>query len=143
MGLTQYRPIREGKLDEFVSAEHHCKHVGKNPTKNYIRQFLVDGGIFSTQEEGERCDYLLLNDTSAPPRAYYIELKGSDIKKAISQVDTTVKKLSPSLPGYDTYRRVIYRTGSHDIHDSAILRWKRQHRDRVIIHSTEYMENIS
>lgn len=143
MDLEHYEPLRKGKYPKFVSVENGCKHIGHNPTGDDIRQFRVDGGIFTTPEEGERCDYLLLNDTSTPPRAYYIELKGSNIKKAISQIDTTVQKLSSSLPEYDIYRRIVYHTGSHDVNHSYVLRWKAQYSGRAIIKSSVLEENIS
>ena len=48
-----------------------------DPAPAYIRQFKVDGEIFKKGAAEEKCDYLLLNDDAH--KAYYIELKGSDI----------------------------------------------------------------
>lgn len=43
--------------------------------------------------EGIRCDYMyLIKDTEI-----YIELKGQDIKHAIDQLETTIKKLSSNI----------------------------------------------
>ena len=86
----------------------------------------------------ERCDYLLVNDDAKT--SYYIELKGSDLSKAIRQIENTIKLIAPSLSGYAVFRRIIYHTGSHNVRASDVLRWKAKH--KVVIKGREYSENI-
>lgn len=86
----------------------------------------------------ERCDYLFLNDEAAT--SYYIELKGSDLPKAIRQIENTIKLLSPSLPGYAVLRRIVYHTGSHNVHASEVLRWKARY--KAVVKERAYSENI-
>lgn len=93
---------------------------------------------FSTDQGKERCDYLLLNDEAAI--SYYIELKGSDLPKAIRQIENTIKLLSPSLPGYAVLRRIVYHTGSHNVHASEVLRWKARY--KADVKERAYSENI-
>ena len=95
-------------------------------------------GKFSEGPGEERCDYLLLNDEAAT--SYYIELKGSDLPKAIRQIENTIKLLSPSLPGYAVLRRIVYHTGSHNVHASEVLRWKARY--KAVVKEREYSENI-
>ena len=112
-------PYREGTHLSFVSSENQCKHIGKNPGRHAVRQFKVDGEVFPKGATPQRCDYLLLNDTKKT--SYYIELKGSDIPKATQQIDSTVAMLSPSLPGYKIFRRIVYKSGTHKIEESSVL----------------------
>ena len=82
--INDYKPFREGRHPVFTSPENGCKHIGNNTKRQYVRHFKVDGEVFRGPGE-ERCDYLLLNDEAAT--SYYIELKGSDLPKAIRQIE--------------------------------------------------------
>lgn len=140
MNINDYTPRRSGTYTEFVSSENGCKHIGRNVSGHEIRQFKIDGEVIAKNADTVRCDYLLLNDEAK--RAYYIELKGSDLEKAIQQIDATVRMLQDSLTGYATYRRIIYFSGTTDIKGSAVQRWKAKH-PTAIIRRRFYSEAIS
>ena len=95
------------------------KHIANNKDRSRVRHFKVDEEII---KDGEKCDYLLLNDDRMD--AYFIELKGSDILKAIDQVERTSTVLQKSLSGYDLYYRIIYKSGTHSIHSPKVNKWK-------------------
>lgn len=135
--INDYKPFRTGQYPVFTSSENGCRHIGNNTKRQYVRHFKVDGEIFTGTVE-TRCDYLLLNDDTKT--AYYIELKGSDLSKAIQQIENTIKLLSPSLPGYAVLRRIVYHTGSHNVHASEVLRWKARY--KAVVKEREYSENI-
>ena len=135
--IKDYTPFREGKHPVFSSSENGCRHIGNNVRRQYIRHFKIDGEVFRSSGE-ERCDYLLVNDDAKT--SYYIELKGSDLSKAIRQIENTIKLIAPSLSGYAVFRRIIYHTGSHNVRASDVLRWKAKH--KVVIKGREYSENI-
>ena len=135
--INDYKPFREGNHSAFPSSENGCRHVGNNTKRQYVRHFKVDGEVFRGPGE-ERCDYLLLNDEAAT--SYYIELKGSDLPKAIRQIENTIKLLSPSLSGYAVLRRIVYHTGSHNVHASEVLRWKARY--KAVVKERAYSENI-
>ena len=122
ININGCRPYREGRHQTFTSSEKRCTHVGKNIDRNEVRQFKVDGEVLQAGDTDSRCDYLLLNDEKQS--SYYIELKGSDLKKAIQQIEDTISMISPSIPTYTIFRRIIYRTGSHNVHDSEVTFWK-------------------
>ena len=140
MNINDYTPRRSGTYAEFVSSENGCKHIGRNVSGHEIRQFKIDGEVIAKNADTVRCDYLLLNDEAK--RAYYIELKGSDLEKAIQQIEATVRMLQDSLTGYATYRRIIYFSGTTDIKGSAVQRWKAKH-PTAIIRRRLYSEAIS
>ena len=124
--IKDYTPFREGKHPVFSSSENGCRHIGNNVSRQYIRHFKIDGEVFRSSGE-ERCDYLLVNDDAKT--SYYIELKGSDLSKAIRQIENQAG-----------FRRIIYHTGSHNVRASDVLRWKAKH--KVVIKEREYPENI-
>ena len=140
MNINDYTPCRSGTYAEFVSSENGCKHIGRNVSGHEIRQFKIDGEVIAKNADTARCDYLLLNDEAK--RAYYIELKGSDLEKAIQQIEATVQMFQTSLPGYTTYKRIIYFSGTTDIKGSAVQRWKAKH-PTAIIRRRLYSEAIS
>lgn len=122
--INAYKPYRAGSYPQFSSSENRCTHVAKNPKGKYIRQFQVDGGVFSKGKEPKRCDYLLLDDTDQ--RSYYIELKGSDVTAAIEQIESTISLIGSSLKNYKIYCRIVYRTATQRLYNSRLIKWKSQ-----------------
>ena len=141
MDINTYTPLREGTHQFFTSEENGCKHIGCNVNRHLIRHYLVDKGIIPQNDPQERCDYLLINDTDK--RAYYIELKGSDLEKAIRQIDNTIRLLHSGISTYTIFPRIVYFSGTHDVHGSKVTKWKAKYRQRVIIRSKKIEENIS
>lgn len=137
--INDYPPYRAGKHSVFTSSENGCTHCGKNMSQCMVRQFKIDGGVF-TDGTTPRCDYLLLNDDRHT--SYYIELKGSDLPKAIEQLEHTISMISPSIPDYKVFRRIVYRTGSHKIRESKVVLWQRKHGSSVQIKARKLEENI-
>lgn len=139
--INSFTPHRKGQYAAFISSENRCTHKGKNPNQHFIRQFKIDGEVFPKGTSTKRCDYLLINDTAKT--TYYIELKGSDIPTATVQIDNTVDLLSPSLPDYKVFRRIIYRSSTHKMDENSVVRWKLRHRGTFIIKHDTCEENIS
>lgn len=138
--INRYAPRKTGKLPIFVSAENGCEHRAHNPDNDSIRQFKLDGEVFPLKAEPQRCDFLLLNDTKKT--AYFIELKGTQAKKAIEQIETSIGEINPSIPTYKIFRRIITRRGTHGIQQDSLIRWKKQHRTSAKAGNTPMIENI-
>ena len=141
MDINAFAPFQQGTQAIFRSAENGCEHIGINTNSHAIRHFKVDGDVLEPNSQEERCDYLLLNDTDR--YAYYIELKGSDLEKATRQIDNSVRLLHSGIQNYTVFPRIIYRSGTHDIHGSAVTKWKVKYRKKAVIRSRKYEENIS
>lgn len=140
--INGYEPYREGKHAVFTSSENNCKHIAHNNCGHYVRQFKIDGKVISkTDTTTERCDYLLVNDTRKD--AYYIELKGSDLIKAIQQVEKSIMMFRASLPDYKVFMRIIYHSGTHQMQNSDVLNWKKKHIKDAVIKERKYEEAIS
>lgn len=140
--LADAKPYRSGKNKNYVSKEKNCTHLGNNVDLNYVEQYKVDGQVFPTGSGPERCDFLLLNEDKQT--AYYIELKGTSIPKAIQQLNTSVSLLKGRHPKCSKiFYRIVYHSGSHEVHSSDTLRWKKSvGPDRVSIKSRWLEENI-
>ena len=120
--INRFTPYREGKHSVVTSAENGSKHIANNRDKNDIRQFKIDGDVFPVNTEPQRCDYLLLNDTKKT--AYFIELKGTQAKKAIDQIEASISEIKGSIPQYKIYRRIVTSRGTHGVQQESLTRWK-------------------
>lgn len=71
----------------------------KNNQGFKFRKIIVDGCVITDKNSpGEKkCDFLLTIPDHPQYKEYYIELKGSDIKHAVEQIYSTIRKLS-SVP---------------------------------------------
>jgi hypothetical protein len=108
----------------IVSKEKSCAHYAINADRNNVRQYKIDGEVVPRTDNRPACDYLVLNDDKKT--AYFIELKGSDILRAIKQVEETEKMLKNELSDYSARFRIVYKSGTHDIQNSLIVEWKRR-----------------
>lgn len=93
--INEYTPFRKGTYPTFSCSENKCTYLGNNPERKEIRQFQIDGGVFPKGTTPARCDWLFLNDTDLA--VYYVELKGSDIPRAIAQIQSTENEIHPSV----------------------------------------------
>jgi len=78
------------QVSTIVCEENKRKFIGLNKNRKTILKVKVDGCL--KKIEGKRCDWLLI-DISANI-AYFIELKGSDVKHAFQQLSNTIKIIS-------------------------------------------------
>ncbi len=139
--ITQYTPHREGDHTKFFASEKHCSYTMQNPEKKHIRQFQVDGEVFPKDREPERCDVLLLNDTDR--QSYYVELKGTDIPKAVRQIESTISLISSSIKNYTIFCRiVVHRARTHKIKDHTVLAWQNKRKGRTKIQSSPMLDRI-
>lgn len=116
----------------IVSRESGNVHILRNHDSFSVFQFHVDGKIIKDSCE-ERCDYIV--EAQKPPRllAYVIELKGSDLNKALDQIESTIHMLGERLKGYQILPRVvIHKTMTHDIQGSRCRRFRKRYPDLVI-----------
>ncbi len=77
----------------IVVSENRRSFIIDNRSSRSVNKVTVDSCYMTT---GRRCDYLFeilaacVND-SAPDEVFYIELKGSDIRHAVSQLEATLR----------------------------------------------------
>lgn len=103
-----------------------CKEKGKtyrllNGNRQYkILSLHIDGGVIvtdaATPRNVSKCDYLYLIDSNPSPVAILIELKGTDIKKAIEQIRNTLNLFDSTFSKCSkVYGRIVYAGGTPNI----------------------------
>jgi len=70
----------------IVLSENKSKVTFLNINNKRIKKIIIDGCVITS---GIRCDYLLVDNN----RYLFIELKGSDVYHAISQIHQTIRTL--------------------------------------------------
>lgn len=110
-------------------------HKANNVSNSEVTHYQIDGKVIKT---GDRCDYLLMNETSKT--AYLIELKGSDLVKAASQLEATENALRSQLVEYQLqYRIVANKCKTQEIHSSAYRKYQIRWKSRLL-QKTGYIE---
>lgn len=77
------------------------EYRAENPRRRLVTEIVVDGCCM-VQETA--CDFLLLVDDDD---AYLIELKGSDVSKAIQQIHATLDRFEKALQPRTIHARVV------------------------------------
>lgn len=110
------------------------EHRAINLLRYKVRHYRLDGDLIRGQT---CCDFLLLNDTGL--KAYFIELKGSDLDRAVEQLEEGRKIFEAELYGYELlYRAVCSRVKTHKINSRKVRAFKAKHPQFVC--KTEYFE---
>lgn len=99
-------------------------HRAINPDARFdLRHYKLDGDIFT---QSKCCDFLLINDTRK--KAYFIELKGSQVDKAIDQLEAGEQKCRSELIGYQLFYRIVCsKAKTHQIQNTKFRRFKEKH----------------
>ena len=114
-------------------------HRAKNPAGDYVTHYKIDGNVIKA---GSRCDYLLLNEESR--MAYLIELKGSDLVKAVEQLEATENDLRQSLSGCQVqYRIVANKCKTQEVRSSAYRKYQIRWKGRLMLRTRAIEEDIS
>lgn len=126
MLLTQEKSLCSKNQAVVISRDsgEGRRHRAINPDSKYdLRHFKLDGDIFTNTT---CCDFLLINDTNK--NAYFIELKGSQIDKAIDQLEAGEQKCKQELAGYQFYYRIVCsKARTHKINDCKFRKFKEKH----------------
>uniref|UniRef100_Q31GX4 Uncharacterized protein n=1 Tax=Hydrogenovibrio crunogenus (strain DSM 25203 / XCL-2) TaxID=317025 RepID=Q31GX4_HYDCU len=77
--------------------ENKSKFIVNNPNQHNLKKTRVDECLIGTSEE--KCDWIVSN-VEPLNLAYFIELKGCDIKKAISQLANTMRLTNKHYSNY-------------------------------------------
>lgn len=92
-----------------------------NKSGNNTALYRVDGGLIV---DDQKCDYLLLNCEKAS--AFFIEIKGSDVEKAIEQIIASINALRTSLKSRIINARIVpTRVNTTQLNSSKYQRLKK------------------
>ena len=124
----------------YVSAEKGRKHIANNPGGQYeVRHYRLDGDVVKNEV---CCDFILLNDSCLD--AYYIELKGSDLVRAVEQVEAGQRLFRGILNEYTSYFRIVTsKTRTQDLNSTRFRHFQRTvGKDRIIVKTNKIEETL-
>lgn len=103
--------------------EKRSRIVFINPNRQKIRKIEIDGCFIT---EGIRCDWLLIDYNCVE---HYVELKGSDVRHAIAQIERTIKKVSIDVQKQPKHSYVICKRVRVPRFDTELQTNKRKFKD--------------
>jgi len=106
----------------FKDKGHSTEYRYKNKSVNHLAKYRVDGGLI---KKGKKCDFLLLN--CEKKQSYFIELKGSDLIRAIEQIDSSINVLKSKLSGFSFSARIVLtRANTPALKDPKLLKLEKK-----------------
>jgi hypothetical protein len=123
-------------------SKNDCHFVINNTSRQSITIVHIDGCVI---KQGIRCDYLVLPETVVPTEEIYIELKGSDVKHAIDQLENTILKISSNVK--DTNKQCFIIVRSHcPMHNGQIQKnqifFKKKYKSTLKVCKYKYIFTI-
>jgi hypothetical protein len=132
IGSTETYPTGYGKETVFRLVNLNKKKVDK---------YIVDDCLLKRLTKNEKCDYLFQIDIDKI--IYLIECKGSDILKAINQIESTLKILKDSIHENKIKGRIVStKVYSPDIRTQSYLRLREKLDGDLLIKNKNNEENI-
>lgn len=140
MLLTPEKSLLRDKNQAIVVSKDERQaraHRAENPQRRFeLRHYKLDGGIVTNEKS---CDFLLLNDSSK--KAYFIELKGTEIDTAVEQLEASAKRFAAELKNYEfLYRIVCSRALTHNIQKPTYRRFKEKCGKRLQMKERKFEE---
>jgi hypothetical protein len=97
-----------------------------NNSLDALTKYRIDGCLIS--DNGAKCDYLLLN--CKKKKSYFIELKGSDLLRAVEQIDRSIDILLEHLNEFSIEGRIVLtRVNTIDLRNSKYLKLEKRIRN--------------
>lgn len=96
--------IKSDKLI-FVAPGAKTEYRVSNENRKVISKYIVDDCLLKIRKRGEKCDYLFTIDVLNA--AYFIECKGSDVVKAVKQIQSSINMLAGEVAGYVLKGRIV------------------------------------
>lgn len=85
-------------FDNLLSAKENGRKFSILLPKGSDEKFCrvtIDGCLIPKDSPQERCDFLFFR--CKPTELYFVELKGKDVKKGVSQIKSTIEFVRPKL----------------------------------------------
>jgi len=123
--------------------ENNISYAIENRGKQTLLKYKVDDGIISGTDE-IRCDYLMMFPDCA--MAFYIEIKSQGWKKALDQLDNTVRLLQPEMNTYTPHLRAVVRRGAPNAKYVPLMnmrkRIKNQYSNATVEVKTRFFDEV-
>ncbi|MFQ3575773.1 MAG: hypothetical protein SNJ77_04990 [Cytophagales bacterium] len=111
------------KIVTCSDAKSNIKFTYENDSLDSLTKYKVDGCLIN--DEDPKCDFLLLNCTKSI--SYFVELKGSDLIKAIEQIESSINLLHKDFKDYSVEARIVLtRVNTIDLKSSKQIKLERR-----------------
>lgn len=95
------------------------KYIYTNNSLDELSKYIVDGCLID--DDGAKCDFLLLNCNKEI--SYFIELKGSDLIRAVEQIDRSIDILHKDFKSFSVEARIVLtRVNTTDLKSAKLIR---------------------
>lgn len=108
-----------------VCSDQKCSttFIYENKNADMLSKYSIDGCLIA--DEGAKCDFLHLKCTKS--KSYFIELKGSDLIRAVEQIDRSIDLLSNSITDFTINARIVLtRVNTIDLRNSKYLKLQKK-----------------
>ncbi len=114
---------QSGKHQIIVCQEKNRVFELTNANSHHFEKVKIDKGLISQKDPRKRCDFgIYFNQLNI---CYLIELKGSDFREAVSQINSTLDIFAQHLSSVDHVNaRIVYKKSTPDIRDTASIKLK-------------------
>lgn len=110
---------QKNKIVSFSDKKSGTRYVYENDAQDELTKYIVDNCLIV--DDGLKCDFLLLNCDKRI--SYFIELKGSDLIKAVGQIDRSIDILYKDFEGFSVEARIVLtRVNTTDLKNTKLIR---------------------
>ncbi len=111
------------KIVTCTDRKSSTKYIYENDSSDTLSKYRVDGCLIN--DDDSKCDYLMLNCTKKV--LYFVELKGSDLIKAVRQIDRSINILHKDFKDYSVEARIVLtRVNTTALKSSKLIRLERK-----------------
>lgn len=138
---------QEKRNRRIIALRDRCsprKFIGYNNENKEFYTYRVDDCIISG--EHLKCDFLLINEDEQI--TYFVELKGSDVKHAVMQIENTLKQLIGCINGYKMYNaRIVCSKNPPAVYNNPKVKsfkdmLRKEYNGNLVIKSGQLEENL-
>lgn len=110
---------QKNKIVTCSDKKSSTKYIYENNSLDELSKYFVDGCLVA--DEGSKCDFLLLN--CSKKISYFIEMKGSDLIKAVEQIDRSIDLLHKDFNKYSVHARIVLtRVNTTDLKNTKLIK---------------------
>jgi septum formation inhibitor-activating ATPase MinD len=114
---------QNNKIVVCKDAKSSTKYIYQNDSQDILSKYKVDGCLIDDKDP--KCDFLLINCTKGI--SYFVELKGSDLIKAVEQIDRTINVLHKDFNEYSVEPRIVLtRVNTTDLKSSKLIKLEKR-----------------
>jgi hypothetical protein len=132
--------LKSAKLN-FVASGAKTEYRVQNKSGRTINKYIVDDCLLRLRQRHEKCDYLFIIDNLKS--AYFIECKGSDVLKAVNQIQASINMLAGDLAEYVIKARIVpTKVFNPDLRSQSYRKLREKLKGDLIVKNIVYTEIV-